>query len=57
MEPRKKYAFSFRAVSVLGFGFGYLSLYDSCSMLEGYNRYCPTGKIPVAAYVLGSLML
>lgn len=34
--------------------FDCLSQYVSCSALKKYNGYCPTGRIPVTAYVLGS---
>lgn len=57
MDLRKKNAPACRTDSDMGFCFDCLSQYVSCSALKKYNGYCPTGRIPVAAYVLGSLLL
>lgn len=57
MDLRKTNAPACRTDSVLGFCFDCLSQYVSSSALRKYNGYCPTGRIPVTAYVLGSLPL
>lgn len=57
IELGKRCALACRIDAALGFRFDCLSQYISCSILKKYNGYRRTGRIPVAAYVLDSLLL